>query len=280
MGTVGINDDYAGPSTFHQLVDEYSGPELDSFLKNNPVDLEPDEVENDEEDQNDNDPDDDDDEVSIPIMLDVLESNGNESSNHVQQGIDLNIPALSSPPSLFPVIPFFSTTHLEVPVNSYNIPSSSWGYFYGSNSGELECGMVFKSKAHLIASIQDFLVPFTRREYRVVKSKPKLWKVVCKYDEATGCNWMLRGIFKAKMVLFKLTKYAGPHKCLMNEISIDHSNLGKSMIATHLLGMAQKNPAYDIKYVQQNMKDSFGFDISYHKAWHALKTAREEVYGT
>ncbi|KAL0296321.1 UNVERIFIED_CONTAM: hypothetical protein Sradi_6684200 [Sesamum radiatum] len=140
--------------------------------------------------------------------------------------------------------------------------------------------MVFKSKAHLKASVQDFSVRFARREFQVVKSKPKLWKVVCKYDEATGCNWMLRAGFKAKMELFKITKYVGPHTCLMNKISIDHRNLGKTMIATHLLGMVRQYPAYDIKYVQQNVKDIFGFDISYHKAWHALKATREEVYGT
>ncbi|KAL0456467.1 UNVERIFIED_CONTAM: hypothetical protein Slati_0985900 [Sesamum latifolium] len=144
-------------------------------------------------------------------MLDVLGSNGNESSSHVQQGIVLNIPASSGPPSLLPVISFFCTTHPEVPVDLYDIPSSRWGHFYDSNSGELECGMIFKTKAHLIASVQDFSVRFARREYRVVESKPKLWKVVCKYDDATGCNWMLRGIFKAKMRLFKITKYAGPH---------------------------------------------------------------------
>ncbi|KAL0406203.1 UNVERIFIED_CONTAM: hypothetical protein Slati_3934200 [Sesamum latifolium] len=83
MGTVGINDDYVGPSTFHQLVDEYSEPEADSFLNNDPVHSEPDEVEIDEEGQNDTDPDDD--EVSIPVMLDVLGSNGNESSSHVNR---------------------------------------------------------------------------------------------------------------------------------------------------------------------------------------------------
>ncbi|KAL0456468.1 UNVERIFIED_CONTAM: hypothetical protein Slati_0986000 [Sesamum latifolium] len=44
--------------------------------------------------------------------------------------------------------------------------------------------------------------------------------------------------------------------------------------------MVRQDPAYNIKYVQQNVKDNFGFDISYHKAWHALKAAREEVYGT
>ncbi|KAK4404539.1 hypothetical protein Sango_0822500 [Sesamum angolense] len=65
---------------------------------------------------------------------------------------------------------------------------------------------------------EDFSVRFARREYRVVESKPKLWKVACKYDEQTGCSWMLRGIFQPNMGLFKITKYAGPHTCLMNEI--------------------------------------------------------------
>ncbi|KAK4391333.1 hypothetical protein Sango_2196600 [Sesamum angolense] len=82
------------------------------------------------------------------------------------------------------------------------------------------------------------------------------------------------------MGLFKITKYAGPHTCLMNEISVEHGNLGKSMIATHLLGMVRQDPAYDIKFVQQNVKDRFGFEISYHKAWQSLKAAREQVYGT
>ncbi|KAL0355754.1 UNVERIFIED_CONTAM: hypothetical protein Sradi_4022300 [Sesamum radiatum] len=237
MGRVGINDDYAGPSTFYQQDDKYYEPETDSFLNNDLVDSEPDDVENDEDDQNDNNPDDD--EVSIPVMLDVLESNGNESSSHVQEGIDLNIPTSLGPPFLFEVISFFSTMHLEVLVNSCDIPSSSWGHFYDSNSGELECGIIFKSKAHLIESVQDFSVRFARREYCMVESKPKLWKVAC--NEATGCNWMLRGIFKAKMGLFKITsKYnVGRHTCLRNEISIDHRNLGKSMIVTHLLGMVR-----------------------------------------
>ncbi|KAL0337715.1 UNVERIFIED_CONTAM: hypothetical protein Scaly_2046600 [Sesamum calycinum] len=125
---------------------------------------------------------------------------------------------------------------------------------------------------------EDFSVRFARREYRVVESKPKLWKVACKYDQQTGCSWMLRGIFQPNMGLFKITKYAGPHTCLMNEISVEHGNLGKSMIATHLLGMVRQDPAYDIKFVQQNVKDRFGFEISYHKAWQSLKAAREQVY--
>ncbi|KAL0308096.1 UNVERIFIED_CONTAM: hypothetical protein Sangu_2993800 [Sesamum angustifolium] len=249
--------DYAGPSSFAGPSD-YAGtsspagpsvsseqddePEADSMLNNEHVDSEPDEVE--VEGLTTNNPENND-EVSIEVMIDVL---GNTAS--------------------------------EVPADSIDIPTGAWGNFYDSNTGELARGMVFKSKDHLKASVQDFSVRFARREYRVVESKPKLWKVACKYDQQTGCSWMLRGIFQPNMGLFKITKYAGPHTCLMNEISVEHGNLGKSMIATHLLGMVRQDPAYDIKFVQQNVKDRFGFEISYHKAWQSLKAAREQVYGT
>ncbi|KAK4426451.1 hypothetical protein Salat_1413700 [Sesamum alatum] len=89
---------------------------------------------------------------------------------------------------------------------------------------------------------------------------------------------MLRAIYKSNMGLFKITRYVGPHTCLMNDIFVDHRNLGKSMVATHLLGMVRQDPSYDIKYLQQNVKDRFGFEISSHKAWQALKAAREHVY--
>ncbi|KAL2253791.1 UNVERIFIED_CONTAM: hypothetical protein Sindi_0173800 [Sesamum indicum] len=117
------------------------------------------EVENDPEGQNDNNLEYDD-EVSIPVMLDVLESNSNESSSHVEEGINLNKPASSSPLSLYLVIPFFSTPHPEVTVDSHDILSGNWGHFYDSNFGELECGMIFKGKAHLKASVQDFSMLF------------------------------------------------------------------------------------------------------------------------
>ncbi|KAK4382376.1 hypothetical protein Sango_2877900 [Sesamum angolense] len=113
--------------------------------------------------------------------------------------------------------------HPEVPADSIDILLVLWGNFYDSNTGELAIGMVFKSKDHLKASVQDFSVRFARREYRVVESKPKLWKVACKYDQQTGSSWMLRGIFHPNMGLFKITKYAGPHTCLMNEISVEHA---------------------------------------------------------
>ncbi|KAL0377977.1 UNVERIFIED_CONTAM: hypothetical protein Sradi_3103200 [Sesamum radiatum] len=272
---------YAGPSSnagTSAYNEEDDDPEGDSLLYNESSDSEPDEVE--EEDQmpanHEND-----DEVSIDIMMDVLGNNADAPTTPAGENFDLNMPTGSVPPyNLYPVPAFFRTTHPEIPADSIDVPTGNWGHFYDSNTGELALGMVFKSKDHLKASVQDFSVRHARREYRVVESNPKLWKVCCKWDVETGCNWMLRGIFKSNMRLFKITRYAGPHTCLMNEVSVDHGNLGKSMIATHLMGMVREDPTFAIKNVRQTIKDKFGFEIPYHKAWQALKAAREQIYGT
>ncbi|KAL0397831.1 UNVERIFIED_CONTAM: hypothetical protein Scaly_0231500 [Sesamum calycinum] len=239
MGRFGINDDYPGPSSYASPSDyagpssfagpsDYAGPssfagtsspagpsvsseqddepEADSMLNDEHVDSEPDEVE--VEGLTTNNPENND-EVSIEVMIDVLGNTASGPRSQRQDHFDLNMPVSCEPTNLYSVIPFFEAMHPEVPADSIDIPTGAW----------------------------DFSVRFARREYRVVESKPKLWKVACKYDQQTGCSWMLRGIFQPNMGLFKITKYAGPHTCLMNEISVEHGNLGKSMIATHLLGM-------------------------------------------
>ncbi|KAI3470199.1 hypothetical protein Pfo_026862 [Paulownia fortunei] len=66
----------------------------------------------------------------------------------------------------------------------------------------------------------------------------------------------------------------------MNSVPVDHCNLCKNMIARFLTGIVQCDPTYEIKYVQQNVKEKYQYEISYHKAWHDLKRARENVYGT
>ncbi|KAK4393695.1 hypothetical protein Sango_1840300 [Sesamum angolense] len=251
-GRFGINDDYPGPSSYASPSDyagpssfaspssfvgpsDYAGtsshacpsvsneqddePEADSFLNNEHVDSEPDEVE--VEGLTTNNPENND-EVSIEVMIDVLGNTASGPRSQRQDHFYLNMSVFCEPTNLYSVIPFFEAMNPEVPADSIDMPTGAWGNFYDSNTGELAIGMVFKSKDHLKASVQDFSVRFARWEYRVVESKPKLWKVDCKYDQQTGCSWMLRGIFQPNMGLFKITKYVGPHTCLMNEISVEH----------------------------------------------------------
>ncbi|KAK4383175.1 hypothetical protein Sango_2801700 [Sesamum angolense] len=149
MGRFGINDDYpgpssyaspsdyAGPSSFAGLSDyaspssfvgpsDYAGisshagpsvsneqddePEADSFLNNEHVDSEPDQVE--VEGLTTNNPENND-EVSIEVMIDVLGNNANGPTNQRQDHFDLNMPVACEPTNLYSVIPFFEAMHAE-----------------------------------------------------------------------------------------------------------------------------------------------------------------------
>ncbi|KAL0349370.1 UNVERIFIED_CONTAM: hypothetical protein Sangu_1164800 [Sesamum angustifolium] len=172
MGRFGINDDYSGPSSYASPSD-YAGPsshvgssvtneqddehEADSFLNNEHVDSEPHEVEL--EGLTTNNPENYD-EPSIEVMMDVLGNNANGPTNQIQDHFDWNMHVASEPTNLYSVIPFFQATHPEVPIDSIDIPTGTWGNFYDSNTGELALGIVFKSKEHLKASVQDFSIRF------------------------------------------------------------------------------------------------------------------------
>lgn len=181
--------------------------------------------------------------------------------------------------AMHPTIPFFNTSYPEIRVDSFDIPKKF--RFYEATEGVLAKGMIFKDKKNLQAAVKDFSIRVARREYRVDESTTILWKVKCKSNkEDTHCNWWIRAGFKEKIDMWEITKYGGPHTCLMNAVNIDHQNLCKNMIAVLLTGMVQTDPGYEVKCVQQQVFDKYQYTISYHKAWHGLKRARENVFGT
>ncbi|XP_075523972.1 uncharacterized protein LOC142556395 [Primulina tabacum] len=51
-------------------------------------------------------------------------------------------------------------------------------------------------------------------------------------------------------------------------------------MAHTLLGVVRCDLSYEIKYIIENMKDKYGYQISYMKAWRILKRAMEIFYGT
>ncbi|XP_073036545.1 uncharacterized protein [Primulina eburnea] len=176
---------------------------------------------------------------------------------------------------------FFSAVYEEQCPDSVGVSSGSQTVFYNPEKGELHKNMVFRSKKELIAAVKDFSVRCVRREYRVVESTPTLWKVRCKNRSSSmDCGWGLRACLKANLGYFKITKYGDRHTCVSSHVGIDHKNLDKNMIASNLIGIVHCDPSCEIKFVQQLIKDKYGYEISYAKAWYSLKRAVENVYGT
>ncbi|XP_073317218.1 uncharacterized protein [Primulina huaijiensis] len=177
--------------------------------------------------------------------------------------------------------PFFSQVYDEQIPDSTDLPYASRTTYYNPERGDLCINMIFKDKKELIASVKDYSVRVARREYRVVQSSPTFWKVCCKNKSSTmPCHWGLRASLKVKSGYWKITKYGGSHTCISSHVGLDHHNMDINMVANTLVGIVRCDPSYEIKYVMQLIKDKFGYNISYHKAWHSLRRSVENVYGT
>ncbi|KAL0318473.1 UNVERIFIED_CONTAM: hypothetical protein Sangu_2003500 [Sesamum angustifolium] len=123
-------------------------------------------------------------------MIDVLGNTASGPRSQRQDHFDLNMPVSCEPTNLYSVIPFFEAMHPEVPADSIDIPTGAWGNFYDSNTGELAIGMVFKSKDHLKASVQDFSVRFARREYEWLRASQNCGRLLANMTSrlaAVGC---------------------------------------------------------------------------------------------
>ncbi|XP_073312510.1 uncharacterized protein [Primulina huaijiensis] len=176
---------------------------------------------------------------------------------------------------------FFNKFFGKEPPDSVDVPSGVQSRYYNPDRGELCVNMLFKDKNDLIASVKDYSVRVVRRGYRVVESTRSLWKLCCKNNSSTViCRWGLRASLKIKTEYWKITKYGGPHTCISTSVGIDHKNLNSQMVAHTLLGVVCCDPAYEIKYIIENVKDKYGYQISYTKAWRSLKRAMEIAYGT
>ncbi|XP_075515353.1 uncharacterized protein LOC142549994 [Primulina tabacum] len=176
---------------------------------------------------------------------------------------------------------FFNKFFGEEPPDSVDVPSGVQTSYYNPDRGELCVNMLFKDKNNLIASVKDYSVRVVRREYRVVDRTRILWKLRCKNNYSTVvCRWGLRASFKTKTGYWKITKYGRPHTCISTSVGIEHKNLNSDMVAHKLLGVVHCDPSYEIKYIIENVKDKYGYQISYTKAWQSLKRAMKIAYGT
>ncbi|XP_073024316.1 uncharacterized protein [Primulina eburnea] len=176
---------------------------------------------------------------------------------------------------------FFNKFFGEEPPDFVDVPCGVQSSYYNPDRGELSVNMLFKDKNDLIASVKDYSVKVVRREYRVVDSTRSLRELRCKTNSSTvNCRWGLRASLKAKTGYWKITKYGGPHTCISTSVGIYHKNLSSDMVAHTLLGFVRCDPSYEIKYIIENVKDKYGYQISYTKAWRSLKHAMEIAYGT
>lgn len=209
--------------------------------------------------------------------LDISSIDGgeDEDADDTNEGTYLHVPMFgatnaqtipnASEPHLREIPQFLNEVYDEQISDSFGLPSSSRKKFYNPDKPELTVKMVFKSKGDLIASVKDLSAFIITKE--VVQSSPTIWKVKCKnWSECGNCRWELQASLKQKLGYFMITKYGDDHTCISSQMSIDHHNFDVNMIASTLLGIVRRDPAYEIKYVQESIEAKYGYDISHAKA--------------
>ncbi|KAG5601206.1 hypothetical protein H5410_032576 [Solanum commersonii] len=118
----------------------------------------------------------------------------------------------------------------------------------------IEKGMLFNSKKRFAREAIKLLHLKIAREYFVIKSTKKSWRLVCRRVEQ-GCR-------------FRLTSF-----------NDKHTNMWK-MIANVLRVDIEKRPRFPIKDCQTAILKAYGISISRRKAYLGRKRAFEKVYGT
>ncbi|XP_023771148.2 uncharacterized protein LOC111919790 [Lactuca sativa] len=136
----------------------------------------------------------------------------------------------------------------------------------------------FKDREELIRAIKLQCIK-TYRQFEVIETQPTLWSIRCKLHLQSSCKWQLRARKRKGSGNFEITKYIGPHTCLNNNISLDHTNLDASLIAQETKHLIKEQPSIGVPALRAEIVDKLGYTPSYKKLWTGKQKAIEQMFG-
>ncbi|XP_068497499.1 uncharacterized protein [Phaseolus vulgaris] len=148
---------------------------------------------------------------------------------------------------------------------------SSSQYIPSSNQSEhnidrnLNEHMCFMSKEATLNAIKQYHID-NDYKFVVVESKPDIYVAQCKHHEG-GCQWRLRASFSKIRSQWEIKKIDAQHSCLSTNLLADHVNLDSTHIASMVLTSVKANPSVRIKSLIAEIKNLYGYTITYRKAW-------------
>ncbi|KAL0544153.1 hypothetical protein IC582_019265 [Cucumis melo] len=95
------------------------------------------------------------------------------------------------------------------------------------------------------------------------------------------CGWRLRAVRLKDSNIFKIKKYVKVHSCSLEFLNRDHRQ-AKSWIVGELIKSKFKGPGriYKPRDIIEDMRQDYGINMSYEKAWRARENAYERVRGS
>jgi len=174
----------------------------------------------------------------------------------------------------------------ELVTNQYTVHttdhsgSSSHTSLQASNpvtENSLCVGMSFDTKESTVSCIKQYHID---NGYRFVVVESKSEKFICRcVDYKKGCPWRLRAPYSKRSLNWEIRKIDGSHTCLSTMQPADHVNLDSNQIGSIVMNSVKENPSIPIKSLIAEIKNCFGYSVSYDKAWNGKQKALAKEFG-
>jgi hypothetical protein len=150
-----------------------------------------------------------------------------------------------------------------------NVP---WEY----TENEVCVGAMFPSNAHLKDAVKQWSTLNLHKEFRVLKSSPRVYDVCCIKD---GCSFRVYA-YMEKWNNYVQVKEVKGQTCTLDPIDAIHRNISADFVASHMYPHIVKTPEFAPKAIIGAIEEKFGYTIGYGKAYQAKTKVLEHRWGT
>ncbi|CAI9115359.1 OLC1v1016247C1 [Oldenlandia corymbosa var. corymbosa] len=77
----------------------------------------------------------------------------------------------------------------------------------------------------------------------------------------------------------QIVTWVSEHNCMNAIAENNNQNVSTTLIAYHIRNKFELDPDYEVKLIQEEVKDQIHVDVPYHRAWEGRKKAIDLVYG-
>ncbi|KAL5542611.1 hypothetical protein UlMin_010321 [Ulmus minor] len=142
---------------------------------------------------------------------------------------------------------------------------------------DVEVGMVFESKK-LIKLCMSMIAMEGSFQFKTQRSDGMNFWLKCDQED---CTWLMKARSLGETKMFKITKYDKVHKCSVDIVKSDHKQATSSVISEFIKPkLLDPKVQYGINNIIQDVKQTFGVNMSYEKAWRSRVEALDDIRGS
>ncbi|KAL5547634.1 hypothetical protein UlMin_002865 [Ulmus minor] len=142
---------------------------------------------------------------------------------------------------------------------------------------DVEVGMVFESKK-LIKLCMSMIAMEGSFQFKTQRSDGMNFWLKCDQED---CTWLMKARSLGETKMFKITKYDKVHKCSVDIVKSDHKQATSSVISEFIKPkLLDPKVQYGINNIIQDVKQKFGVNMSYEKAWRSRVEALDDIRGS